>query len=148
MANEVRKLANQSGDAVKSITDIINSIYKDTQRTEQMIENSTLIYTRQGNAVHDTEDIFNDINSNTETIMNGVQLVYKLIDGMNGLQTEAFHSITSIAAIAQETAATIEEINASGQEQLTTANHLVQMSFQIDGIITSMKGQMDKFTIG
>jgi methyl-accepting chemotaxis protein len=96
VADEVRKLADQSGEAVKNISCIINSIYQDTTRTEKMIVDGESIYVRQEHAVNNTEIIFSEITRNMETITNEVNLVYQLLEGLDGIQAQATLSITNI----------------------------------------------------
>lgn len=147
VADEVRKLAVQSSDAVKNISDIINSIYDETTKTEKMIENGADIYIKQEHAVSNTEVIFKEIVSNMDTITKEVKLVYGLLEGLDEVQIKATDSITSIAAIAQESAAAIEEVLATGQEQMATADQLVNMSLELGNIITVMGDQLSHFNI-
>jgi len=147
VADEVRKLAVKSSDAVKSISSIINSINEETTKTEKMIKNGAAIYTKQEEAVNNTEKIFHEIVLNMDTIMKEVNLVYGLLEGLDEVQVKATDSITSIAAIAEETAASIEEVLASGQEQMASAEQLVNMSLELGNVITVMGEQMKQFTI-
>jgi len=147
VADEVRKLAMQSSDAVRNISSIISSIYEDTIRTEKMIENGSTIYTKQEQAVNNTETIFKEIVGNMETITKEVDSVYSLLEGLDQVQVKATDSITSIAAIAEESAAAIEEVLASGQEQMATTDQLVHMSVELANVIKVMGEQMNQFNI-
>jgi len=147
VADEVRKLASQSSDAVRSITNIINSIYSETTKTEKMIENGASIFIRQEKAVANTEVIFKEIVGNMDEIMKEVDLVYEFLEGIDEVQIKATDSITSIAAIAEESAAAIEEVLASGQEQMASAEHLVNMSLELGNVIFVMVEQMGRFNI-
>ncbi len=147
VADEVRKLAVQSSEAVNSITTIINSIYDETTKTEKMIEEGTTIYVKQEDAVSNTEITFKEIVTNMDTIIDEVNQVYKLLEGLDEVQVKATDSITSIAAIAEESAAAIQEVLASGEEQIASADQLVNMSLELGNVITVMGEQMKKFTI-
>jgi methyl-accepting chemotaxis protein len=145
VAEEVRKLADQTGQAVKSITDIIADIYSATRKTETMIEKGSDTFAKQEEAVNNTESIFNEIVTNMDQIMGEVNIVYQMLDGLEGLQKDATDSIINIAAIAQESAAAIEEVLANGQEQTAMAEHLVNMSDQFWNIIQDLKSQIGRF---
>ncbi|PKM49346.1 MAG: hypothetical protein CVV02_16610 [Firmicutes bacterium HGW-Firmicutes-7] len=147
VADEVRKLAVQSSEAVKNISSIIYSIKKDTTNTEKMIDNGAVIYVKQEKAVLNTEIIFKEIISNMNAITTEVHSVYKLLEGLDQVQINATDSITSIAAIAQESAAAIQEVLASGQEQMASAEQLVLMSLELGNIIGVMGEQMGQFSI-
>lgn len=147
VADEVRKLAVQSSEAVKKISNIINSINIETTKTEKMIEDGDSIYVKQEDAVNNTEIIFNEIIRNMDTITNEVNLVYQLLEGLDEIQIHATDAITSIAAIAEESAAAIQEVLASGQEQLAANEQLVDMSINLGDVTSVMSNQMDKFNI-
>ena len=147
VADEVRKLAVQSSDAVKNISNIISRIYEETTKTEKRIEDGASIYLKQEEAVSNTETIFIEIVNNMDTITKEVNLVYGLLEGLDEVQNNATDSITSIAAIAEESAAAIEEVLASEQEQHTAAEQLFNMSLELGNVITVMGEQLSHFNI-
>jgi methyl-accepting chemotaxis protein len=147
VADEVRKLAVQSSEAVKSISTIILSINEETTKTEKMISNGASIYAKQETAVKNTETIFKEIVKNMDTIIKEVNFVYGLLEELDVIQVHATESITSIAAIAQESAAAMEEVLASGQEQMESAEQLVNMSMDLGDTISIMGEHMKQFTI-
>lgn len=147
VADEVRKLAEQSSNAANNISNIINSINKDTMQTEQMINNGASIYTKQEKAVKDTEVIFKEIVNNMDSIIKEVNLVYQLLEGLEDVQAHASDSISSIAAIAEESAAAIQEVLASGEEQIASSDQLVNMSVELNHVIKVLSNQMTRFKI-
>lgn len=147
IAEEVRKLAIQSSDAVKNISTIINRISTEASKTEDIIMNGASIFSRQEEAVRNTDSIFNEIDNNMDTILKEINLAYKVLEGLDKLQAKASDAVTSIASIAEESAAAMEEVLAGGEEQMNTANHLVDMSNGLSNIIDVMEKQMNQFII-
>lgn len=147
VAEEVRKLAEQSKDAAKNITNIVNSINSVTNKTAKMIEDGASIFERQELAVNKTDDTFREIVINMDQIIDQVKKVYNMIEGLDVVQNNATDSITSIASIAQESAAAIEEVLASGQEQTASAEHLVQMSNELSDVMVNMNMSLDFFKV-
>ena len=147
VATEVRKLAEQSSNAAKSISTIISRINLATAKTGLMIENGATIYAQQEQAVNNTDNIFKEIISNMDTITDEVNHVYTMLEGLDEVQVNAIDSITSIAAIAEESAAAFEEVLASGQEQMASAELLVDMSLELGRIIEVMSNQIETFNI-
>ncbi|NLL95518.1 MAG: methyl-accepting chemotaxis protein [Clostridiaceae bacterium] len=147
IAEEVRKLAIQSSDAVKNISTIINRISTEASKTEDIIMNGASIFSRQEEAVRNTDSIFNEIDNNMDTILKEINLAYKVLEGLDKLQAKASDAVTSIASIAEESAAAMEEVLAGGEEQINTANHLVDMSNGLSNIIDVMEKQMNQFII-
>jgi len=147
IAEEVRKLAIQSSEAVKSISDIINRISSEAFRTEEIIMNGASIFNRQEEAVRNTASIFNEIDNNMDLILKEINQAYKVLEGLDKLQSKASDAVSSIASIAEESAAAMEEVLAGGEEQINTANHLVEMSNGLNDIISVMEKQMSRFMI-
>jgi methyl-accepting chemotaxis protein len=147
VAEEVRKLAEQTGGAAKNIARIIHNITSKTSMTEKMLNEGALIYVKQEQAVKDTERIFNGIISNMDVIVGEVASVHKLFDGFGELQVCATDSIGSIASIAEQSAAAMEELLAIGQEQMNTTGELVNMSGDLEKAIDTLKNQLKQFTI-
>lgn len=147
IADEVRKLAIQSSDAVKNISAIIKRISAEATKTENIITNGASIFSRQEEAVRNTDSIFSEIDNNMDTILKEINLAYKVLEGLDRLQAKASDAVTSIASIAEESAAAMEEVLAGGEEQMNTANHLVDMSNGLSHIINVMEEQMNRFII-
>jgi methyl-accepting chemotaxis protein len=147
IAEEVRKLAIQSSDAVKNISSIINRIRTEASKTEDIIMNGASIFSRQEEAVRNTDSIFNEIDNNMELILKEINQAYKVLEGLDKLQSRASDAVNSIASIAEESAAAMQEVLAGGEEQINTANHLLEMSNGLNDIISVMEKQMDRFII-
>jgi len=147
IAEEVRKLATQSSVAVKSVSSIINNINEATTTTQKMIQEGSTIYTKQEKAVNNTGAIFKEIITNMDIIIHEVNLVYALLSGLDQVQVNATDSITSIATIAEESAASIQEVLANGNEQLATAEQLVNVSLELSNAISILRQQMEQFNI-
>jgi len=147
VADEVRKLASQSSEAAKSISDIVNNIYQETRKTEVMIENGSAIYERQEEAAKNTEKTFDVIVSDMDNIIKEVDQVYVLLSGLEGVQNEATDAITSIAAIAEESASAIQQVLATGQEQTASSEHLSEMAGTLSDIIEEMAENVKRFKV-
>ncbi|GMQ57937.1 methyl-accepting chemotaxis protein [Vallitalea sediminicola] len=147
VADEVRKLAVQSKDAAKDISSIVSKVHNATSETAKMIEEGGNIFVRQQEAVNKTDDAFNIIVKNMDQIKIKVDQVFEMLSGFDEIQNEAITSITSIAAIAQESAAAIEEVLATGEEQTSSAEQLVNMSGELAKVVDEMNSSLDEFKI-
>lgn len=145
VADEVRKLASQSSDAAKDISNIVNGIYKATRKTEDMIEGGSGIYAKQEQAAKNTEATFAEIAKDMDNVIKEIDMVYMMLSSLEEIQNQATDSITSIAAIAEESASAIEEVLATGQEQTATADHLSEMARKLSGVIEIMNANVNKF---
>ena len=147
VADEIRKLANQSGESVRNITKIIGSSLEVTSKTDQLIESGTTIYQKQEKTVHETGAIFEKISISMEEIISEVEQVYIMLAGLGDIQKNATVAISSIAAIAEEAAASTQEVQASGQEQIAMAENLVNMSSELSDVVKVMSAKINQFKV-
>ncbi len=145
VADEVRKLAEQSSSSARSISEIINGIYEDTTKTKNRIEEGSKIFVLQERAVENTEAIFSHVVGNMDIITKEVKQVYDQFEGLGSIQGDAIVSISNIASIAEESAAAIEEVLASGQVQVASAEELVNMSMELGEVIKTLSEQISFF---
>lgn len=147
VADEVRKLSDQTSKAVRKITEIIESIYTEASGMETTIEKGSTINTNQEAAVRDTEAIFKEIVGNMDTIIKEINLASGSLEGLDDMQGKATDSISNIASIAEESAAAMEEVLASGEEQLLESEQLVRLSGELNHVIENMSRQITRFRI-
>jgi methyl-accepting chemotaxis protein len=145
VADEVRKLAEQSTEATKSISTIVNGIYEATTSTERMIEEGSKIFAKQESAVRDTDDTFKVIVTDMDEISSEIDRVHQMLSGLETIQDEAIDATTSIASIAEESAAAIEEVLATGEEQSASADQLAQMALNLGDVIEKLNESIEGF---
>ena len=145
VADEVRKLAEQSTVATKNISEIVNSIYDATTKTQKMIEGGTEIFDRQETAVQETDEAFKDIIGDMEGISGEIERVHVMLTGLEELQDRAIDATTSIASIAEESAAAIEEVLATAQEQNTGSNDLSYMAVNLKTVLEYLNESISGF---
>jgi len=147
VADEVRKLAEQSSYATKEISTIVNGLYEATTITEAMIEGSTYVFKKQEEAVKNTEEAFKTIELDMDGIGVEIDKVSTLLAGLESIQNEAIEASTSIASVAEESAAAVQEVLATGEEQSAGADELSSMAENMTSIIKKLNESMEGFKI-
>ncbi len=145
VADEVRKLAEQSTEATKSISTIVNGIYEATTSTERMIEEGSSIFGEQERAVKDTDETFKVIVGDMDEISSEIDKVHQMLSGLESIQDEAIDATTSIASIAEQSAAAIQEVLATGEEQNASADQLAQMALNLGEVIEKLNESIEGF---
>lgn len=147
VAGEVRKLSHQSSEAGKRISDIIDRLYKSTLHIEEKISTGDIIYDQQEQAVKNTALIFKEIINNMGDIISKVEDVYKTLEEVGYIQDSAANATANIVSISQESAAAIEQVLASGEQQTSGADQLAEMSGELKSIIAKINQAMEQFII-
>lgn len=145
VADEVRKLAEDSRAAAGKIFAIVNNNYEATSKTVKLIEDNAVVYDKQAAAVKETEDSFKEIIEYMDGINEEVSEVYVNLSELSETQKKAIDSITSIASIAEQSAAGIEEIVATEANQSAQADTLAEMVENLNEVANQTKAMIMKF---
>ncbi|MGE4284956.1 MAG: methyl-accepting chemotaxis protein [Clostridia bacterium] len=147
VADEIRKLAEETSSATKEIAQIIKDTTKTSELTVENIGKAGHIATAQEEALNITEEAFNKIKLSVEDIAMKTQLSSKILMDINSRFKEIVNQSQDMAAIAEESAASTEEIAASSEEQLASMETVAQTSYELSKIAEDLSKEMSKFKI-
>nr|WP_100374189.1 methyl-accepting chemotaxis protein [Bacillus sp. FJAT-45037] len=147
VANEVRKLADQSAQAVQGITGLIHNMQEEVQRVVQQIDeqvraakgqaergsetNETIALMEK--SVHDVATVISDISKMTKQQMNSIQ--------------DTSQQSQEVAAIAEETAAGSTEVTAMAEQQAQTIQNMSKTAQILSTHANQLKATIERFTI-
>ncbi|MGM8211419.1 methyl-accepting chemotaxis protein [Virgibacillus sp. W0430] len=145
VAEEIRKLADQSAQAVQRISDLIVSIQNGVSLVVKQIND---------NVDHANKEAESGANTNNaiEQMSGSVNDVAAEVDTITTLVTKQLQSIQAtvkqsqeVAAIAEETSAASEEVNAAVQEQSSTIEEVDALAKQLEEQAQNLKKQINQF---
>lgn len=146
VADEVRKLAEESAISTKEIAQILENINKDAEESVNQIEKSNLIAKEQQEAVDGTSVIFNQITKEVENVIDaigGINESFKIIGDNTNSVSDKIQNVSAVseenAAMSDEVSASSEEQNATMQEIGATAEKLNELSANLKKIISTFK---------
>lgn len=146
VADEVRKLAEESAISTTEIAQILENINKDAEESVNQIEKSNLIAKEQQKAVDGTSVIFNQITKEVENVIDaigGINESFKIIGDNTNSVSDKIQNVSAVseenAAISEEVSASSEEQNATMQEIGATAEELNELSNNLEKIISTFK---------
>lgn len=147
VADEVRKLAEQSGVAAKQIAELINgiqgqiaSISESMNKGSQEIGDSMQIAIQAGNHFDDIEKAVGEI----------IVVVNEVSSAANVMIDEVQHTMADIenaAAITEETSASTEEVSAAAEEQAAGMAAIVDSTKQLAEVSDQMSALVSKFKL-
>lgn len=146
VAEEVRKLAEQSAEATKNIATIIQSMSGEIDAAVNMVEKANIQVEKGTAAAQDTQKGFVQINSELEIVKSGIaQIAMAVQETAKGTQAMV-SSIENISALAQQAsgstqtvAAAVEEETAGMNEVNTNAEALANLAGDLNGIVQRFK---------
>ena len=146
VADEVRKLAEQSQTAAKEIAAIIGAIQSETAQTVVAMNKSSAEVDEGVRVVKASKESFEGIYIDVKNVKQQVENIVVLIDKQQGGSAQVEQSINDIAGCAnvnsnssQEVAAASEEQNASVQEIVAAVSGLALMASELQEVVNKFK---------
>jgi methyl-accepting chemotaxis protein len=147
VAEEIRKLSEQTADGTKDIEDIIYSIQTEIEATKENMDVSEL-------AIKDANITLDQSMKSFEEIISSISISIEAIDklriGLNtvdGDKEDAIIAIGSISSITEETAASTEELSASMEEQAATIETISSNTDNLAETTKKLKELVNRFKI-
>lgn len=147
VADEVRKLAEQSMDATNEIVSIINDTQSQTAKAVEKAETSGGILKLQNESLQNTIEVFNNISRSMEQLAEKVEDSIKAISEMDNFKVQTVSVIENISAVSQQTAASSEEVTASTEEQLSSIQELAAYAQQLSDAAKNLNDSISKFKV-
>ncbi len=145
VAQEIRKLAEQTNNATSSIESIINLIFTKTQSTVEEVNKADTIFKEQQSSVIDTETSFKTILEAQELIIENINIINNAIADINKHKENTMSEIMGMSSIAQESAASTEEVSAISEQQTASADQLASLARELEEAVVSLNKVLDKF---
>ncbi|MBN1067885.1 methyl-accepting chemotaxis protein [Clostridium sp. ZS1] len=147
VADEIRKLAEQSKESVNQIGNIIVNVLEECNN---MIQSSTDINSEVDNqkiSINNTINSFNNITDLLNEITPKIQEVSNISNNNNKKKDIILEVIESVTAISEELAASTEEIDATAQEFNVSSKDISTVSEKLAQLIEELNEEVNKFII-
>lgn len=147
VADEVRKLSEEVNNETKEIAAVIKEIQLEVNNSQKSMDKGRELLVAVNSAVNDTTEVFNLIENSTDNSLEKINNLYTNINSVDKDKNGVMDSIQSVSAITEESAAGLEEVSASMQEQNATTEIAVVLAEQLKAISTDLDGIINKFNI-
>jgi methyl-accepting chemotaxis protein len=124
VAEEIRKLADESLKASGEIAKIIQKIEQQTKKTVHSARYAESIVLSQEDALVKTVNAFTDINMHVEKLTSNLNQIAYGVEGIEHAKDDTLRAIESISATAEETAAAAEQLSVTADKQLEEVHKL------------------------
>lgn len=147
VAEEVRKLAEQSGQSAEEINTIVNKIGSSVKAVLNKINYSTEIGMETGKSVHQTNSSFKDIESDSKILRSSIEKVSNELEGVGKDRENIVEAFLGLARIAEDTAASTEEVSASSQEQASGLSEVLASAEKLSNLTEELNAAVKNFKI-
>ena len=146
VADEVRKLAEQSAESAQQISHLIAAIQEDTGKAVQSMEDGMEEVSEGIDIVNASGVSFEHIQKAVDNVTSQIQEVSAAAGQMSVAAEQVVRSIEQFAEIAEVTAAGTQNVSAASEEQLasmeeisTSAASLAKMAVELQDVVNRFK---------
>lgn len=145
VADEVRKLAEDSGNAAKQISGLIHDIQQGTTNAVSSIHKSSEEVSNGSSALNVALGSMKNIAEAGNSIAMMVQEIAAAAEEQSASIEEITSSVDEVAAISQEAAAGTQEASAGVEQQNSAMQELAKNAQELAGMAASMQEMVSKY---
>lgn len=142
VAEEIRKLAEQSAAFTKEIGEVIKELQYKSDISVKAIKQIEETTKAQTDSVQSTENIFNNLASAIVEIKEKINEVSNLGKHMEARKSEIVENIENLSAIAEENAAGTEEISGATEEQTSAIDRITVSSQELTKVAKEIQNML------
>jgi len=147
VADEIRKLADQSRQSIAIVGQVTETIQKEIDETVNALSNAYPIFQEQIQSVKEADAIFKEVQSHMNGFVVQLSEVTDSIDNLNSSQVVLSDAMSNVSAVAEESSATSQEVASLSAEQLNISSGLVRLSETLEQLSNSLQDSLSKFEV-
>lgn len=145
VAQEVRKLAEQSHTETLSIQTTIDDIRNASARTAEFIGESSQLLEQQSTIIEQTEQVFTKQVTRSKMLATNILSLVEKLQTMMNQKESMLENMHTIAAISEQNAASTEELSGTANSQLDETTIVRNNLQQLESISQALNDLMQKF---
>jgi methyl-accepting chemotaxis protein len=145
VADEVRKLAEESSNATQKISSLIENVQSETKRTVDLMKKGDKSVEEGSNTVMETGAAFDEIHKAIEKITSGIEEVSATTEEMSAGSDEIVTSIDNINDIKEKSAISTKRISDETQEQMASIEEIASSAKKLAVMAQELQDQINKF---
>lgn len=145
VAEEVRKLAEQSSQSAEQITRLIETIQSDTNETVESMDSTKQVVDLGTSVVHDAGQIFEKIEHAISEIVNQFSHISEDINSLSSGAAKVQQSVEGIKSVAEQAADRTQNVSAATEEQLASMEEIETSSENLAKISEDLQHLVNKF---
>ena len=147
VAEEIRKLAEDSRKSAVEIEKIIGDVQKDTQAAGKAIDTMQLSVREGNSATNEAESIFQEIATSTQTTYEFSKKIQEASVGQKSAIDLVVKNIEQIVVVAEETAAGTQQAASSSQQLNNAMGEIAEGSNKLTGVAKELQAGVEKFKL-
>ena len=147
VAEEIRKLSEETANATRRISNIINEITNEINNAKENMNKSTEIILEVNNDMNSSKHVLENITESFIDMDNDVNQLTEDIRLVENNKEIAVNSMQGVIAVCEESAAATEEVSATIHEQTNFVNNVKDSSIELKEVVKTLEEIIDKFIL-
>lgn len=147
VADEIRKLAEQSSEATDQIQELIEKIKGKSNVAVKSMDNTEAVVKEQTRVVEETTITFGKIMDSISSLMKGIDDIKFSVEKANSTKEDIVNRMLNISSVAEESSASTEEVSASTEEVNATMEEFNQTALELKQLSQELKDKLSIFKI-
>ncbi len=147
VADEIRKLAEQSGASTKAIDEMVNELQRNSKNAVKTMESVSSISKEQTSSVVSSKNKYVLISQATKDSEQAVRQLNVSGAEMEKMKDEILAALQNLSAIAEENSAATQQTSASMEEQTAAIEEIASSSDGLSNLAENLQAIIMKFKI-
>ena len=147
VATEIGSLADQSGDAAVSISQIVNNLVSESQKSMETIGHLNEGFAAQNEQLNSTKNDMDGMVENVNNVGQSSRVIAEKIQLLNQSKDQLNAIISDLSAISEENAASTQQTNASMEELNATFAVITDSATDLKKLAESLHQDINFFTL-
>jgi len=147
VAEEIRRLAEQSAASTKEIDNTVNELLTNSKEAVRTISNMISVINEQAESVKRNKENYIAIKEAIQNTLNTVEHLNGSGKEMQKMKNEIMDTLQNLSAIAEENSASTQEVTASMEEQTASVEEVAYSSEELAKLAENLQTIISKFKI-
>lgn len=145
VADEIRKLADQSRQSIDVVAEITDKIQTEIDETVSVLSEAYPIFQEQISSVKEADAIFKQVQEHMNGFVSKLSIATQSIDQLSESQQVLSGAMSNVSAVAEESSATSQEVASLSSEQNSVSEGLVKLAENLEQLSNSLKESLTRF---
>ncbi|ACB86137.1 methyl-accepting chemotaxis protein [Natranaerobius thermophilus] len=147
VAEEIRKLAEETSNSTEQITSLINEIQEGVQKTVAEVDDTNNSVDNSVSVIESTADNFYKTNQEMENLSQYIKEISLGVNTMNENSEFVINAVNEISQVSQEAAQYAENVATATKEQGHSTNEIVEATSELAEMAEKLNDIVNQFKI-
>lgn len=147
VADEIRKLAEQSKDSIDVVGQITDKIQEEMDETVKALSEAYPMFQEQISSVKEANLIFTQVKAQMGSLSERLAGVTESVERLRESQVTLTEAISNVSAVSEESSATSQEVASLSNEQLNVSQNLVSLAENLEKLSNNLNEILSKFKV-